>query len=322
MAGDWIKMRVNLVTHPKVLAISEHLASDGEYQDWSTMAGFVPSCGGTKDEYERDYLASLRVTRYVTVCALLRFWGYANEHAKDEFIASLRVSDIDDVVQVPSFGDALEHVGWVFYDSVRRGINLPNFNEFNVSGVERSAGAKTAAQRQKEYRERLKSDVTRDVTNDVTRNRREEKSREEKKKEEIQETAPRKRSEPTSVIAKPDDVDQQTWADWLSHRKAKRATVTETVVNGARAESEKAGMSLDSFLQVWCRRGSQGLEADWIKPNERQTQSRFQPAPETAHMRQRREVAQGLVPSIARRAPLETNFIDMETPNVPAIASN
>jgi uncharacterized protein YdaU (DUF1376 family) len=85
---------------------------------------------------------------------------------------------------------------------------------------------------------------------------------------------PRKRSAPTPSIEKPNDVDSQTWADWLAHRKAKRATVTETVINGARAESEKAGMTLDAFLQVWCRRGTQGLEADWIKPHERQTASR------------------------------------------------
>ena len=89
--------------------------------------------------------------------------------------------------------------------------------------------------------------------------------------EEKKEDAPRKRSTPTSVIAQPDDVDQQTWADWLTLRKTKRAPVTETVVAGARREADKAGMPLESFLQVWCRRGSQGLEADWLKPHERQT---------------------------------------------------
>ncbi len=72
----------------------------------------------------------------------------------------------------------------------------------------------------------------------------------------------------------PTDVDQQTWTDWLQLRKAKRAPVTGTVVNGARQEADKAGMTLDSFLQVWCMRGSQGLQADWLKPHERQTQSR------------------------------------------------
>lgn len=89
--------------------------------------------------------------------------------------------------------------------------------------------------------------------------------------------APRKRSTPAAEVAKPDDVDQQTWTDWLALRKAKRAAVSETVLNGARGESAKAGMTLDAFLQVWCLRGSQGLMADWLRPDERCTASRVQP---------------------------------------------
>jgi uncharacterized protein YdaU (DUF1376 family) len=72
------------------------------------------------------------------------------------------------------------------------------------------------------------------------------------------------------AIACPPDVDQQVWVDWVQLRKTKRATVTQTVIDGARNEAEKAGMSLSEFLAVWCRRGSQGLEASWLKPNERQ----------------------------------------------------
>lgn len=89
--------------------------------------------------------------------------------------------------------------------------------------------------------------------------------------------APRKRSTPAAEVAKPDDVDLQTWTDWLALRKAKRAAVSETVLNGARGESAKAGMTLDAFLQVWCLRGSQGLMADWLRPDERRTASRVQP---------------------------------------------
>jgi hypothetical protein len=178
VAGDWIKMRVNLVSHPKVLAISEFLAGHGKYQDWSTMAGFVPAIGGTAEDAEEDFQSSLRVTRYVTVCALLRFWGYANEHAKDEFIGSLRIGDIDDIVQVPGFGDALQVIGWAVYDKTRRGIALPDFNEYNSSANDRGA-----AERQKRYRERKKAATsqatgTSDVTSDVTRHDREEKRRE------------------------------------------------------------------------------------------------------------------------------------------------
>jgi len=70
--------------------------------------------------------------------------------------------------------------------------------------------------------------------------------------------------ERATLPAKPDEVSDQTWQDWQQLRKSKRAPVTETVLNGARAEADKAGLSLEEFLQVWCRRGSQGLEASWI----------------------------------------------------------
>lgn len=66
----------------------------------------------------------------------------------------------------------------------------------------------------------------------------------------------------------PADVDQQIWADWLTLRKTKKAPVTETVLKGARTEADKAGLSLTAFLEIWCTRGSQGLQADWIKPHE------------------------------------------------------
>ena len=77
--------------------------------------------------------------------------------------------------------------------------------------------------------------------------------------------APAKRS---PSLDKPSDIAQQTWDDWCKLRKAKKAPVTQTVINGARKESEKAGISLELFLQIWCRRGSQGLEASWLKPEE------------------------------------------------------
>lgn len=67
----------------------------------------------------------------------------------------------------------------------------------------------------------------------------------------------------------PDDVSSQVWDDWLKLRKGKRAAVSETVINEARAEAVKAGLTLDRFMAVWCARGSQGLMADWLKPNER-----------------------------------------------------
>jgi uncharacterized protein YdaU (DUF1376 family) len=72
-----------------------------------------------------------------------------------------------------------------------------------------------------------------------------------------------------TVVACPPDVDQQIWDDWKQLRKAKKAPVTETVVNSARKEAAKANMAFSDFLSVWCARGSQGLQADWLKPDEK-----------------------------------------------------
>lgn len=87
-----------------------------------------------------------------------------------------------------------------------------------------------------------------------------------------EEKPPRKRAA-SPPIERPEDVDPQTWADWQQLRKAKNAPITATVLNGARTEAAKAGMPLCEFFKVWCRRGSQGLEADWLKPHERGTSS-------------------------------------------------
>lgn len=92
------------------------------------------------------------------------------------------------------------------------------------------------------------------------------------------EELPRKRSASTDGPSKPDDVDSQTWADWLHLRKTKRAPVSDTTVNGAREEAGKAGMPLQRFLEIWCTRGSQGLQADWLKPAERTAHGRPGPA--------------------------------------------
>ena len=74
-----------------------------------------------------------------------------------------------------------------------------------------------------------------------------------------------------TVVACPSDVGEQVWQDWLSLRKLKKASVTQTVVNGARSEANKLGWPLEKFLAEWCTRGSQGLKAEWVKD---QTMSR------------------------------------------------
>ena len=75
-----------------------------------------------------------------------------------------------------------------------------------------------------------------------------------------------------TVVACPFDVNQQVWDDWLQLRKSKKASVTETVIKGARAEAAKLNWSFEQFLVEWCTRGSQGLKAEWIVEKQTPTQ--------------------------------------------------
>lgn len=111
--------------------------------------------------------------------------------------------------------------------------------------------------------------------------------------------APRRRRA-EAAASPPADVAEQVWHDWLALRRAKRAPVTATVLAGARAEAVKAEMTLEAFLRVWCARGSQGLEASWLKPNERSPP----PGTEPAWRREQRQHNEGFLgPAAARRAP-------------------
>lgn len=182
MAGDWIKMRVGLTTSPRVMRIAECLLDDSKFLGWSGFSfGVAGYPAPSEEDVRAERHAALRVTRYVTVTALLKFWGYANEHVKGEFIASIYPEDIDEIVGVPGFAAAISSAGWVVFNP-NGGLSMPNFAEHNTSAGERSSGA----ERQKRYREKAKGvagNVTSnsDVTRDVTVTPREEKRREENK---------------------------------------------------------------------------------------------------------------------------------------------
>jgi uncharacterized protein YdaU (DUF1376 family) len=114
--------------------------------------------------------------------------------------------------------------------------------------------------------------------------------------EKKEEKAPRKRAAPLPAINRPDDVDEQTWADWVQLRNGKKAAVSLTVIAEARKEAGKAGLTLERFLAVWCARGSQGLEASWLKPHEIANQ-RAGPVTYADKARERMDALTGRKPS-------------------------
>ena len=68
----------------------------------------------------------------------------------------------------------------------------------------------------------------------------------------------------TTPVDKPDGVTDSVWQDYLSLRKAKRATLSATALKGIIREGNKAGIPLDDVLRICCERGWAGFKADWI----------------------------------------------------------
>ena len=71
------------------------------------------------------------------------------------------------------------------------------------------------------------------------------------------------------ALPRPDDVELQVWSDWLQLRKTKKAPVTVSVLKTARKEAALAGMPLVNFLEIWCARGSVGLQAEWLRSTDK-----------------------------------------------------
>jgi len=68
-----------------------------------------------------------------------------------------------------------------------------------------------------------------------------------------------------NTVAPPSGVTDSVWQDWISLRKAKRAAVTQTAIDGIEREARKAGVSLQTALETCCARGWTGFKAEWLK---------------------------------------------------------
>jgi uncharacterized protein YdaU (DUF1376 family) len=68
-----------------------------------------------------------------------------------------------------------------------------------------------------------------------------------------------------NTVTPPAGVADSVWQDWLIHRKAKRAAVTQSALDGIAKEAGKAGITLQAALEMCCMRGWTGFKAEWLK---------------------------------------------------------
>lgn len=66
-------------------------------------------------------------------------------------------------------------------------------------------------------------------------------------------------------VTKPDDVSDDLWADFLAHRKQKKAPVTDRVISLIRNEAKNAGWTLKEALNEVILRNWTGFKAEWVE---------------------------------------------------------
>ncbi len=120
MAGDWIKMRVDLATSPKVVRMA----------------------------------SALRADRLRVVGALHAVWSLFDVHSVDGQLDGYSADTIDDLIGFPGFGAAMIAVGWL--EESGDSLCTPRFDEHNGQSAKRRA---QEAERKREARKTSASDA-------------------------------------------------------------------------------------------------------------------------------------------------------------------
>lgn len=91
----------------------------------------------------------------------------------------------------------------------------------------------------------------------------------------LENTPNQSRSRPSVVVEKPDGVSDQVWADFLTHRRNRKAPLTATAFKTIQSEAAKAGKSLETALETMISRGWTGYKAEWDIADSRPQNGRY-----------------------------------------------
>lgn len=130
MAGDWIKMRSDLFTHPKVVRMASALKAD-----------------------------KLRI-----VGGLMSVWCLFDAHSVDGELEGYNFAEVDDQLRWPGFSDAMAAIGWL--SETESGLVLPEFDTHNGQSAKRRA---QDADRKREVRKVSASDADKKRTREEKR---------------------------------------------------------------------------------------------------------------------------------------------------------
>ena len=84
-----------------------------------------------------------------------------------------------------------------------------------------------------------------------------------------------KHKKTVAIATPPDGVSPEVWADFVKHRKTRRALITPLVMQGIQREADKAGWSLEDALREVVVRNWQSFKSEWVPANSSPSTTRF-----------------------------------------------
>ena len=204
MAGDWIKMRVDLHEDEAVFGIAN----------------------------------MLKVDRYAVVGMLHRLWSWADAQLTDGHAKSVTTSNLDAIIGVTGFANALLKVGWLTLNN--GGVSIPKFDRHLSEGAKTRIRAVERKRKQRKPPQRPSQKCHKNVPPKVgPEKRREEKSN-------TPPTPPRGDAWTSAVQAMTTgglDTEhfKSAWLKWVQHRKEFKKPLKPTMVESQIRQMEKWG---------------------------------------------------------------------------------
>ena len=156
MAGDWIKMRLDLQTHPKVVRI----------------------------------LSATKADKFRVIGGLHAVWSVFDTHSADGRLDGYSPETLDHIIGWPGFAAAMISVGWLALDG-EEALLLPEYDEHNGKSGKRRA----EDQKRKREDRKTPEPVRNSSANEADKKRtREEKRREEVKEPHTPQAGPERKS--------------------------------------------------------------------------------------------------------------------------------
>ncbi len=213
MAGDWIKMRTELRTHPKVVRMSSATGSD-----------------------------KLRV-----VGGLHSTWCLFDVHSTDGKLEGYSPADIDEHLGFPGFAAAMIAVGWLAFDE--KGLQMPDFESHNGSSAKRRAedSARKASERRRQSVRKV-SGTDADKLRTREEKRREEKSKEDSVSAKPENVTPETVAEP--VKPEPEPKPKREPKPKAEPKPRERDPLFDAIAEAAEVDPKTAGSHIGKIRKL------------------------------------------------------------------------